>query len=190
LERSLSQQIAKNENYTQELIQAEKTIATLKAENYKLQTINKELQLELKEATAIKTTLEQVTQKIQHRLELNDHQTIIQQQQLIESLQVELKELSAKSMKAMQELSSADHEALMQERVHSINLQAKIDALNKELMDSNKQLESIKQTAEFQVKVLQRQIKAQQQVLTNYLAPEELNNLNLEGLLIGANCGK
>ena len=115
---------------------------------------------------------------------------MIQKQQFIEELQAELKELNTKSMNAMQELSNTGHEVLMQEKVHSINLQAKNELLTKELMESNKQLDATKLRAEFQVKVLQRQIKAQQQVLKNYLTPEELNNLSMEEVLTGVSCGK
>ncbi|MGI9214777.1 MAG: DNA-binding protein [Gammaproteobacteria bacterium] len=194
LERSLKldlqKQIQRNEEYTQELIQAEKAIVALKEEKDQLQTTNHRFQLELQEVTAIKATLTLVNQEIQSRLEYNKNNNITQQQQLIESLQIELKELNAKSMKAMQELSSSGHEVLMQEKVHSINLQAKNEQLMKELAESHKQLESMKLKAEFQVKVLQRQIKSQQQVLKNYLAPEELNNLSMEEVLTGASYGK
>ena len=194
LERSLKldlqKQIQRNEEYAQELIYAEKTIVALKEENHNLQAINQGLQIDLKEATAIKATLVQVNHEIQSRLELNDNNTIIQQQQLIGELQAELKELNAKSMKAMQEISSSGHEILMQEKVHSINLQAKNELLTKELMESNKQLESMKLKAEFQVKILQRQINSQQQVLKNYLSVDQLKVLNQECELHGVCYGK
>lgn len=190
LEQSLNQQIAKSENYAQELIQAEKTIVALKEENNKLQTTNQKLQLELKEVAAIKTILTQVNQEIQSRIELNNNQTIVQQQQLIVELQAELKELNDKSIKVMQELSSSSHEVLMQEKVNSINLQAKNELLMKELMERTKQLELLENQRQVQARLFKRQIHIQQQLLTNYLTTEELKNLSLAEVLTGASDGK
>jgi len=184
LERSLKlelhKQIQHNEEYAQELIHVEKTIVALKEENHKLQAINQELQLELKEATSIKATLVQVNQEIQHKLEQNDNKVIIQQQQLIATLQAELKELNAKSMKVMQEISSSGHEVLMQEKVISINLQAKIDSLNKELLESNKQLNTAILKAQVQTQPLLRQIDWQQKMIQTYIDPNKLQQLEEE----------
>lgn len=168
LEGSLNKQITKNESYAQELIEAEKTIVALKEENNKLQTNNQKLQLELQEANAIKATLTQVNQEIQSRLERNDNQTIIQQKQLIVELQAELKELNAKSIKAIQELSSSGHEVLMQEKVTNINLQAKIDSLQKELIESKKQLQEATLTSQVQIRSLARQNEELQKIIQDH----------------------
>lgn len=182
LEEALQQQMIKNENYAQELIQAEKMIVALKEENHKLQVINQALKLELKDATAVKATLAQVNQEIQHKIELNNNQIITQQQQLIIELQAELKELNVKSMQAMQELSSSSHEVLMQEKVNSINLQAKIDSLSQELNQDRKQLELEQYKHQTQVSILHKQIKLQQKILQTQLSQEKLQQLEQNGL--------
>lgn len=157
LERSLNQQIAKNENYAKELINAEKAMTALKESNHKLQTTIRELKLELKEANAIKDTLAQINQEIQKKLELNDNITINRQQQLIAALQTELKILNETSIAALRETSNNGHEALMQEKVTIINLQAKIDSLNKELLESKKQLNESLMSAQVHIRSLSRQ---------------------------------
>lgn len=168
LELSLNQQIAKNENYAQELINAEKAIFALKESNHKLQTTILELKLELKEATAIKNTLAQINQEIQNKLEFHDNNIINQQQQLIEVLQTELKILNETSIAALRETSNNGHEALMQEKVTSINLQAKIDSLNKELLDSKKQLNETIMSAQVQIRSLSRENEQLQKILQGH----------------------
>lgn len=177
LEKTLSKQITQNEQYAQELINAEKTNVALKAEIHQLQTTIQKLQLELTEIKIANNCLEQIIQEIQSRLELNDNKTIVQQQQLIEALRAELKELNTKSMKAMQELSSSGHELLMQEKVTSINLQAKIDGITKELLENKKQLELANFKAHVHIQSLQRQIDQQQKILKNYLNLAQLQEL-------------
>ena len=90
---------------------------------------------------------------------------------------MEIKDLTAKSIAALQQTSNVGHEALMQEKVNSINLQTKIDSLAKELAESNKKLELAELNTKIQVQALQRQIKAQQQMLQQYVSPEECKRL-------------
>ena len=165
LEQSLNQQIAKSENYAQELINAEKAMIALKESNHKLQTTTRELKLDLKEATAIKDTLAQINQEIQKKLEFNDNITINQQQQLIAALQTELKILNETSIAALRETSNNGHEALMKEKVTSINLQAKIDSLTKALLESNKQLNEAIMTSQVQIRSLSRQNEQLQKII-------------------------
>lgn len=182
LEQSLSQQLAKNEQYAQELTQAEKQNVILKEAFQQLQASHKNLELELKEVTVIKATLERINQEIQLRLELGENKALIKQQAVIEELQVELKQLNAKSMAALQELSSQGHEALMQEKVHAINLKAKIDSLTQELNKSHNQLELERHKGQTQLLALQRQIRLQQKILQTHLSQEKLQQLEQSGV--------
>ena len=172
LERSLKldlhKQIQRNEEYTQELIHAEKTIAVLKEDNHKLQTINQEIQLDLKEAITIKATLVQVNQEIQSKLDLNEHKNIQKMQRTIDDLRVELKVLNETSLIALRETSNHGHEALMQEKVTSINLQAKIDSLTKDLLESKKQLHEAVMMSQVQNRSLSRQNEQLQKIIQKH----------------------
>ena len=165
LKLKLQKQLERNENYAQELINAEKANVELKEEKHQLNFTNQELQLKLSAAEKINNALEYVTQKIQNELNLNANETIQKMQQTIDSLRLELKTLNETSIIALRETSTKGHDALMQEKVVSINLQAKIDNLNKELIDSKKQLNETINTSQIQIKSLLRQINRLQKTI-------------------------
>lgn len=177
LEQALNKQISQNEHYASELINAEKALIKLNEENQQLQTSKQQLQLELKEAIAIKIALEKLHKELQAKLDHNNNQTISQQQHIINDLRIELKILNETSLSALRETSTKSHEALMQEKVTNINLQTKIDSLTKEFTETKKQLELVELKTKIQVQALQRQVKEQQQVLRQYVAPEEFSQL-------------
>jgi chromosome segregation ATPase len=168
LEQSLSKQVKKNEYYAQELISVEKTNVELKEENRQLNFTNQELQLKLSTAEKTNNALEQVTQKLQHELNLNINATIQKMQQTIDDLRLELKTLNETSINALRETSNQGHQALMQERVVSINLQAKIDSLTKELSENKKQLHEAIMTAQVQNRSLLRQNEQLQKIIQEY----------------------
>jgi len=168
LKLELQKQLYKNEHYTQELIAAEKANIALKEENRQLQTANQELQLRLTAATATNNTLEQVTQKIQHELNLNTNETIRNMQQTIDGLRAELKILNETSLSALRDTSNKGHEALMQEKVTGINLQAKIDGLTKELLENKKQLNEAITSAQLQTRSLLRQNGQLQKIIQEH----------------------
>ncbi len=168
LEQSLSKQVKKNEYYAQELISVEKTNVELKEENRQLNFTNQELQLKLSTAEKTNNALEQITQKLQHELNLNINATIQKMQQAIDDLRLELKTLNETSINALRETSNQGHQALMQERVVSINLQAKIDSLTKEFLESKKQSDEAKIIAQVQIRSLSRQNEQLQKIIQEY----------------------
>lgn len=165
LEQALQKQIAKNEHYAQELINAEKANVAFKEKIYQLEATIQGLNLELTKVTAVNHTLEKLTKEIEQKLAANENDTINKQKLLIDELQQELKNLHAKSMSAIQELSSKGHEALMQEKVSAINLQTKIDSLNKELAESKKQLHGSMLTSQVEIRSLSRQNQQLQKII-------------------------
>ncbi len=177
LEQTLNKHVAQNEYYAQELINAEKTNISLKEQNHQLQTTIQELQLKLSKAETINNTLEQVNQKIQNRLDINDSNTISKMQQTIATLHVELKTLNETSLSALRDTSTKGHEALMQEKVTSINLQTKIDSLNKELMDNKHQSHDAGLKHQVQTQTLLRQINWQQKIIQDHIDNEKLREL-------------
>lgn len=165
LEQALQKQIAKNEHYAQELINAEKANVAFKEKIYQLEATIQGLNLELTKVTAVNHTLEKLTKEIEQKLAANENDTINKQKLLIDELQQEVKNLHAKSMSAIQELSSKGHEALMQEKVSAINLQTKIDSLNKELAESKKQLHGSMLTSQVEIRSLSRQNQQLQKII-------------------------
>jgi len=187
LEQSLSRQVKQNEHYAQELITAEKINIVLKEQIHQLQMNNQELQLELKEVKAIKTTLEQINQEIQTRLGHNNNDTINKQQLLIDELRAELKELNIKSMISIQETSSSAHELLMQEKITSMNLQEKVNTFNKQIIELQKQLQTINNMLAAKQQPLLRQIEWQQKIIQNHVGFEKLRLIEEEELKLKFN---
>lgn len=174
LEQTLNKKTIQNEHYAQELINTEKTNISLKEEIYQLKTTIQELQLNLSKAAAVNATFEQVTQKIQHDLNLSANATIQNMQQTIDDLRTELKKLNEQSLAAVRDTSITGHEALMQERVTNINLQAKIDSLTKELIDTKKQLNESLITVQVQNKSSLRQIEWMQKIIQEHIGTDQL----------------
>lgn len=177
LEQNLNKQVVQNEYYVQELINIEKINIALKEKINHLQTANQELQLKLTVAETTNNALEQVTQKIQNKLDLNTNATIQKMQQTIDGLKVELKKINEISIEALREASTRGHELLMQEKVTSINLQAKVDNLHKEVIDSKKQLYDLQLKNQTQKQTLLRQIDWQQKIIKNHVGFEKLREL-------------
>lgn len=178
LEQTLNKQINQNEHYASELINAEKTIIKLKEENHHLQTTNQELQLKLTETTASCGSLEKHYQDLKTALDLNNNETIKNQQQLIEKLQTEIKTINSTSVELIRQTSVEGHDLLMQEKLQTINLQAKIDSLNKQLVEINQQLT----TALIKVQISQQHSAWQQRLIEKFINPEELQQLELREL--------
>ncbi len=189
LEQALNKQIAQNEHYAQELINAEKTNIALKETIHQLQTTNQQSQLELKETKAIKTTLEQVNLEIQTRLDVNNNDLINKQQLLIDELRSELKELNGKSMLALQQTSSSGHELLMQEKLTSMNLQEKINTMSKQLSELHQQLQTVNNKLAAKQQPLLRQIEWQQKIIQNHLGFDKLRQIEEEELKLKFNTG-
>ena len=135
LKQTLTKQISQNEYYASELINAEKKLIKLTADNQQLQTSNQHLQLELKD----RQTAEDLYQVLKSEIDLNKCHTINKQQQIIDQLRAEIQEINATSVLAMRETSTNSHELLMQSKVEVINLQAKIDSLQKQLAETKEQ---------------------------------------------------
>lgn len=168
LEQVLNKQIAKNECYSQELINAEKANVSLKEEIYQLQITNQELQLKLSSAEATNKTLDKVIEKIQNELNLNTNETIQKMQEIIDGLRLELKTVNETSIIALRETINQGHEALMQEKVTSINLQAKIYSLTKELLESKKQSNEAIMATQVQIRALSRQHEKLQKIIQEH----------------------
>ena len=180
LEQNFDKQIAKNEQYAQELINAEKANIVLKEEIKQLQTQLQKLQSELNECKNINNFLEQTTTDIKNKLDNNDNKTIYNLQQTVDVLRAELKKINETSLEALREASTKGHEALMQEKVTSINLQAKLDSLHKELADSKKQLFDATLKYKAQTQVLLRQLDWQQKIIKEHIGDEKLQELAVE----------
>jgi len=189
LEQVINKQIAQNEHYAQELINAEKTNIALKETIHQLQTTNQQSQLELKETKAIKTTLEQVNLEIQTRLDVNNNDLINKQQLLIDELRSELKELNGKSMLALQQTSSSGHELLMQEKLTSMNLQEKINTMSKQLSELHQQLQTVNNKLAAKQQPLLRQLEWQQKIIQNHLGFDKLRQIEEEELKLKFNTG-
>jgi hypothetical protein len=187
LEQAINKQIAKNEHYAQELINAEKTNIALKETICQLQATNQQLQLELQETKAIKMTLAQVNLEIQTRLDTNNNDLINKQQLLINELRAELKELNVKSMLALQQTSSSSHELLMQEKLASMNLQEKINTMSKQLSELQQQLQTVNNKLAAKQQPLLRQIEWQQKIIQNHLGFEKLRQIEEEELRLKFN---
>ena len=187
LEQAINKQIAKNEHYAQELINAEKTNIALKETICQLQATNQQLQLELQDTKAIKMTLAQVNLEIQTRLDTNNNDLINKQQLLINELRAELKELNVKSMLALQQTSSSSHELLMQEKLASMNLQEKINTMSKQLSELQQQLQTVNNKLAAKQQPLLRQIEWQQKIIQNHLGFEKLRQIEEEELRLKFN---
>ena len=86
LEQTLEKQLLQNENYAQELINAEKANIELKGEIFQLQSYIKKLQSELIEIKVAKNTLEQINKEIQDKLDFSSNKAIEKMQQTIDNL--------------------------------------------------------------------------------------------------------
>lgn len=177
LEQNLNKQIAKNEYYTKELINAEKTNIVLKEENRQLKVKLQELELTLKEAQVNNKVLERTKVDLKNKLEINDNKKIENMQQIIDDLRAELKLVNKTSLIALRDASNKGHDTLMQEKLNSINLQAKIDNLHKELMDSKKQMHDALLQHQVQSQTLLRQINQQQKVMQEHIGLARLREL-------------
>ena len=183
LEQALTKQIVKNEHYAQELINAEKANIKLAEENHQVQTTNQELQLKTQQLEAVNTSLQAWYQKLQAELDLNRDHTIKQQQQIIDSLQTELKQVNETSLIALRETSSSSHELLMQEKINSMNLQEKINSLNKQLAELQKQLQTTTSLLDTKQQPLLRQLEWQQQIIQNHIGFDKLKQIEEQELM-------
>lgn len=133
LRHTLKQQIAHNENYAEELINAEKELVKLKSENQQLQTNNQQLQEKLINVTNLKDTLAKLCHELTTNFSNDLEKIIDDKNKLIVSLQQEIKDLHQISVQAVQQTSFDGHDLLMQEKVKTLNLEEKIEQLKKQL---------------------------------------------------------
>lgn len=177
LKLELHKLLKRNEDYTQELINAEKLNLELNKKNQELQIATDKLQLEVTAAKDWRFNIESIIDQIKHELNFNANASVKQMQQTIDDLRKELKTLNEKSLDAIRDTSSQGHDLLMQEKVNSINLQAKVDDLTKELLASKKELDDVIISSKVQIKTLLRENEDLLAILQEHLGEENLSQL-------------
>ena len=176
LRYALKQQMAHNENYAEELINAEKEIVKLKSENQQLQTNNQQLQEKLADVTNLKDTLTTLCHELTSNFSNDLEKILDDKNKLIARLQQEIKDLNQISVQVVQQTSSDGHDLLMQEKVKTLNLEEKIEQLKKQL--DKQQLEVIQMHKAWQERnqPVLKQLAWQKQLIADLIDPETLKN--------------
>jgi len=140
LKLELQKQLSHNETYAKELINAETTIIQLTETNQQLQATVQKLQNVLDLVTKEKVVLDDCYQKLTEAVASNRDDTILQQEQTIESLRQEIQTINQTSFNAVQQVSFAGHDALLQEKVKTLNLEEKVKELQQLVVQQQNKL--------------------------------------------------
>jgi hypothetical protein len=139
LEQAIHQQSAQNEQYSQELIKAERAVLQLKMENQNIQMECSKLRDELKEVISLKKQFENLYHAIKEERHDTYERELGEKNRFIEALQEELKNVNSQAIVEIRNLGYERDDAVMQEKVTIINLQEKIIRIteeNKELSEA------------------------------------------------------
>ncbi len=167
LRLALKQQMDHNENYAEELINAEKELAKLKAENQELQTSNQQLQEKLLEVTNLKDLLATLCHELKTNFSNDLEKVINDKNKLIGELQQEIRDLNQVSIQMVRQTSSDGHDALMQEKVKVLNLEEKVGQIQR-------QLEKQKNEVITMQKPLLHQLAWHKKIIADLIDPEVL----------------
>jgi chromosome segregation ATPase len=140
LKLELQKQLCHNETYAKELMSAETAIIKLTETNQQLQTTVQKLQNDLDSATKEKEILKDCYQKLTEAVTSNHDDTILQQEQTIESLRQEIQTINQASFNAVQQVSFTGHDALLQEKVKTLNLEEKVKELQQLVVQQQNKL--------------------------------------------------
>jgi len=183
LEQVLHQQKIQNEQYSKELIKAEKAILQLKMENQSLQKEIPRLQDELKEMSSLKNHFESLYETIKEERAAVYERELGEKNRFIEALQEELKSVNQQAIIELRNAGYDRDDAVMQEKVTIINLQEKIIRLTEEnkwlFNDLNKAKSLNNQTTrklEFYDKMLQECVP--NEVREQYIQKTSLSEVN------------
>jgi len=176
LRYALKQQMANNENYTQELINAEKGNVKLQSDNQQLQVSNQQLQEKLIEVTNLKDTLATLCHELKIGFSNDLEKILAEQNKLIDKLQQEIRDVNQASLKVVQQTSFDGHDALMQEKVKTLNLEEKIGQLQKQLDHQQNEALMIQKAWQARNQPLLKQLAWQKQLIADLIDPESLKN--------------
>jgi hypothetical protein len=183
MRQALKQQVAHNENYAEELINAEKAVANLQSENQQLQSKNQRLQEKLLEVTNLKDLLATLWHELKTTFSNDLDKILNDKNKLIDQLQQEIRDLNKISFKVVQQTSSDGHDLLMQEKVKMLNLEEKVDQLKKQLDKQQNEILTIHKVWKERQQPLSKQLARQKQIIADLIDPETLKNYEETHLL-------
>lgn len=183
LRQALKQQMAHNEHYAEELINAEKAVVKLQSENQQLQVSNKQLQEKLIEVTNLKDLLATLCHELKTTFSNDLDKILNDKNKVIDQLQQEIRDLNQISIQTVRQTSSDAHDLLMQEKVKTLNLEEKVGQFKKQLDQQQNEVLTIHKVWQERNQPLNKQLAWQQQIIAALIDPEDLKNYEKAQLL-------
>jgi chromosome segregation ATPase len=165
VKQALVKQTSKNEELAAQLIQTEQKLTQLKETH---QILNIEFNVVKEQNLQLAAEKEKYQMALEHVVSERDQvlATVLNQQnQLIDSLRQELKEVNQTSIEQIKELGRKGDDALIEEKVKSINLQDEVSQQKNIIDELREQFLKSQETIKLLKKEIERQRKFTQEVV-------------------------